>query len=124
MKASDWELIEAGDLLEYLPVATKVAPKPTAQRFQVFKIDQGKVYAVRMLEQRTVEGASFTSTETAVLEEGTDGWSLVRMKSKVMATGGFVVTRAADNHENPEYDRCPSAADKSMTTPQTLENRK
>jgi hypothetical protein len=123
MQESDWELIEAGDLLEHLPAPTKEKPTPTPARFQVFKLDQGKVYAVRMIDQHTDEGVSFTTTETAVIEKHTSNWKLVRMKQKVVATGGFTVTRAADNHANPEYQRCPSAADKSMTTPQTLENK-
>lgn len=121
MKDNEWELIEAGDLLDRIPAATEEAPNPRPQRFQVFKLDKGLVYAVRMLEQRTEDGTSFTVTETAVIEKADEKWKLVRMKSKVMATGGFIVKRADTGEE--EYDRCPSAADKSMKEPQTLENK-
>lgn len=119
MKDNEWELIEAGDLLDRLPDDSEAGTRP--QRFQVFKLDKGLVYAVRMIDQRTDDGTSFTVTETAVIEKATEKWRLVRMKSKVMATGGFLVKRAATGAE--EYDRCPSAADKSMKKPQTLEDR-
>lgn len=121
MRDDEWDLIEAGDLLDYIPLATASAPNPRPRRFQVFKLDQGRVFAVRMLSQDEQGATALTVTETAVISRADPVWSLVRLKSKVMATGGFIVRRAATGKE--EYQRCPSASDRSMRTPQTLENR-
>lgn len=122
MRDDEWDLIEAGDLLDHLPAVTKEQPDPRPQRFQVFKLDMGRVFAVRMLSQNEQGGTSLTVTETAVISRNDPAWSLVRLKAKTMATGGFIVRRAATGEE--EYQKCPSASDRSMGTPQTLENRR
>lgn len=127
MRADEWDLIDAGDLIDYLPLTTEKEPNPKVHRFQVFKLEDGKVYAVRMLGNRDDGSASFTETETAVISCATpaaalDRWTLVRLKSRVIATGGFIVHRA-DTGET-EYDKCPSPLDRSRKEPQTLENRR
>jgi len=122
MHDEQWDLIEAGDLLDHLPEATPEAPNPRPRRFQVFKLDKGKVFAVRVMSQRDEGATGFTETETAVISRNDPQWTLVRLKSKVMATGGFTVTRAATGET--EYQRCPSPIRRSETTPQTLENRR
>ena len=124
MRDQEWDFIEAGDLLDYLPPTRKDDPNPTPRRFQVFKLDAGKVYAVRMLGNVDDGTTSITTTETAVISRGTARWSLVRLKTRAVATGGFIVTRAADNHQTPEYDKCPSPLDRSTRKPQTLEDRR
>jgi len=122
MRDDEWDLIEAGDLLDHLPPATTEEPNPRPRRFQVFKLDQGCVFAVRMLSRDEQGATALTVTETAVISRADSAWSLVRLKSKVMATGAFIVKRAATGEE--EYQKCPSASDRSMRTPQTLEGRR
>lgn len=118
MRAEEWDLIEAGDLLDYTPPSSKGNPNPARFRFQVWKLEGGKVYAVRMAGNRDDGTASFSVTEQAVLSAPSDRWTLVRCKSKVVATGGFIVQRADGG---TEYDKCPTAIEKSRRVPQTLE---
>jgi hypothetical protein len=117
MRDEELDLIEAGDLLDYLPPGEQ---RPN--RFQVFKIEHGKIFAVRVLGQGKNGATELTTTETAVITGSSPNWSLVRLKTKVMATGGFIVKRAATGET--EYDKCPSALDRSLKAAQTLESRR
>jgi hypothetical protein len=120
MRDQEWNLIEPGDLLDYMPPASSAEPHPTSRRFQVFKLDKGVVFAVRILNNRDDGSADFTVSETVRIAKNSPRWKMVSLKSKLVATGGFLVTRADGS---TEYDRCPTPLDRSQAAPQTLQSR-
>lgn len=112
MREQEWDLIEVGDALDYLPLATKANPTPTPLRYQVLQLEPGTghVVAVRLISNRDDGVSNFTATETARITKNSDQWTYVSVKAKVVATGGFVVKRA-DGTE--EYDKCPTPRDRA-----------
>ena len=112
MRDQEWELIEVADLLDYLPRATKKNPNPAPLRYQVFRLEEGTghVLAIRVMEQVDDGTASFTVTDTARITKNSDRWTYVTCKSKVVATGGFLVTRASGE---TEYEKCTTPRDKA-----------
>lgn len=112
MRDHEWDLIEVADLLDYMPPATGKNPKPAAQRYQVFRLEEGTghVLAIRVLKQVDDGTASFTVTDTARITKNSPRWTYVACKAKIAATGGFIVTRADGTQE---YEKCPTKRDKA-----------
>jgi hypothetical protein len=112
MRDFEWDNIQEGDSLSYLPPPTKQNPNPTPIQYLVFKLVEGKVQAIRYLtNQNDEKGTSFAQTEVALIEANSDRWTYVLVKAKVAVTGGFIVKRAATGRE--EYDKCPTDLDRS-----------
>jgi len=114
MRDVEWDNIQEGDHLDYLPLPSKQERNPTPRRYMVYQLIEGRVQAMRPLKNHHDDGTLFSQNEIVVISKNSDRWTYVSVKGKIVATGGFIVTRAADGHANPEYQKCPTDLERSL----------